>query len=80
MAQASSLWKLEPCMACYAVNLIDLPIRDEKWVARLWNVSEERVINAVFNFTTTPFNAPSLRFQGMSVRSLQTIGSKTKAG
>ncbi len=31
----------------------------------LWNVSEERVINAQFNFTTTPFNARSSRFQGV---------------
>ncbi len=52
----------------------------QSWVARLWNVSEERVINAQVNFTTTPFNARSLRFQGVPPRNLQTIRSKTKAG
>ncbi len=29
-------------MALYAVSLIELPKSDAKWVARLWNVSEER--------------------------------------
>ncbi len=55
----------------YAVNLIDLQKGDEKWVARLWNVSEERVINAQVKFSTTPFNARSSRFQGVPPRNLR---------
>ncbi len=49
----------------YVVNPIDLQKSVEKWVARLWNVSEESVINAQVKFTTTPFNARSSRFQGV---------------
>ena len=57
--------------APYAVNLIEFPKSVEDWVARLWNVSEERVINAVFNFTITPFNARSSRFQGVRPSNLR---------
>ncbi len=46
-------------------------VNDEKWVARPWNVSEGRVINAKVHFTTTPFNARSSRFQGVPPRNLR---------
>ncbi len=52
----------------------------ERWVARLWNVREERLNNVQVKFTTTPFNARSSRFHGVPPRNLQAIGSKTKAG
>ncbi len=48
-------------MARYGVNFIESPKSVEKWVARLWNVSEERVVNAQVNFTIS-FNARSSRF------------------
>ncbi len=62
---------MEHWMPLYAVNLFDLQKGDEEWVARLWNVSEERVINAQVKFTTTPFNARSSRFQGVPPRNLR---------
>ncbi len=49
---------------------MDSPKDVEERVARICNVREERVINAEFNFTTTPFNARSSRFQGVPPRNL----------
>ncbi len=47
MGHATKLW-----VARYAVNPFDSPKSVEKWVARFWNVSEERVTNAQVKVNT----------------------------